>query len=165
MESIGLLLLILFSGGALIALFLILDVFFPNRIRLAKQAIDTLPARSFLLGLVNLLFAAALFFVLFVLGENLHEAFFFPGLLILIVVAVGLIFGLSVIAQFVGERLFPEREALHQKAWGSGLLIAACLTPFVGWGVFLPFVAIFGLGTLIGSWFPPKIKEQIETES
>jgi hypothetical protein len=163
METIGLLLLIIFSGIALGALFLLLDVFFPKRTLLAKETVESMPSRSFLLGLVNFLFVAAIFIVLFVLGDNIHEAFYFPALLILVVVAAGLIFGLSVIAQFVGERLFPNKEALQQKVWGTGLLIAACLTPFVGWVVFFPCVAIFGLGTLIGSWFPPKNRDQPET--
>lgn len=164
METIGLLLLIILSGFTLIALFLLLDVFFPKRINLAKQTSEEFRSRSFFLGLVNIIFVAALFSVFFVLGENLHEAFFFPGLLILAALAAGLIFGLSVVAQYVGERIFSDQESLQQKTWGAGVLILACLTPFVGWFVFFPGVAIFGLGTLIGSWFPPKIRDQAELQ-
>lgn len=160
METIGQLLFILISGIALIALFLILDVFFPRRIKLAKQASENSSGRSFMLGLVNFIFAGAVFGALFVLGENLHEAFFFPGLLIAAILAAGIIFGLSAITHFVGERLFSDEDQMKQKIWGAGVLILACLTPFIGWFIFFPLVAIFGLGALIGSWFPPKLKTQ-----
>lgn len=158
MEIIGQLLFILLSGMALIALFLLLDVFFPRRINLAKQTSENSSGRSFMLGLVNFIFAFAVFGVFFVLGENLHEAFFFPGLLIAATLAAGIILGLSALSQFIGERLFSDEDQIKQKTWGAGVLILACLTPFVGWFVFFPLVAIYGLGALIGSWFPRKLR-------
>lgn len=171
METIGLFLLIILSGIALTALFLLLDVFFPKRIRLAQESAETFPRRSFLLGLVNFFFMAALIIAFIALGDSMiylgaiiSEVFYFPALLIIFILAIGIIFGLSVTAQIVGKRLFPDLAPIKQKAWGTGMLILACLTPFVGWFAFLPFVALFGLGSLIGSWFPPKVKEKLKRQ-
>ncbi len=169
METFGLLLLAVLSGFALTALFLLLDVFFPKRIELAKQSVTTIPRRSFLIGLVNFLFLAALVITLISLGDSAitrgavyQEVFNLPALVIMIVLAIGIILGLCTMTQFVGESLFPDLIPLKQKTWGAGLLILACLTPFVGWFGFLPFAGILGLGALIGSWFPPRVKAQPE---
>ncbi len=171
MESLGLLLVIILSGGALTTLFLLLDVFFPKRIRLAKQAAEAMPRRSFLIGLVNFLFLAALVIALIALGDSMiargaviQEVIHLPALLIIVILAIGIIFGLCVMTQVVGESLFPDLTPLKQKSWGAGLLILACLTPFVGWFGLLPFVGLLGLGSLIGSWFPPKVKQPPESK-
>ncbi len=161
METFGLIIMVVLGAISLIAFFLLLDVFFAPWIERIHQAAEQMTWRSFLLGLVNFLFFGAISVALLSLDDSPGWNFLaIPGLLIAIVVVIGLLFGLTAITQLVGVRLFPQQEALKQKFGGAGVLILACLAPFVGWFGLLPFVALVGLGALIGDWFPRQKKEQ-----
>ncbi|MBC8497322.1 MAG: hypothetical protein ISS57_06035 [Anaerolineales bacterium] len=165
METFSLILIVILGATTLIAFFLLMDVFFSRKIGRIQQVAEQMTGRSFLLGLVNFLFLGVICVALISVSENFGLRFLaIPTLLIALILAVGLLLGLSAITQLVGERLFPEHELLKQKTWGAGLLILGCLAPFVGWFGFLPFVALLGLGALIGDWFPRKGKEQPEPE-
>ncbi len=166
METFSLLLIAMLSGAALIALFLCLDIFFPQRIARTLQVAETSQGRSFLLGLVNFLFFGAIAVALIALGENYGIRFIaIPAVVIAIILAAGLTLGLAAVAQLVGGRLFPERTHLQRNAWGGGVLILACLTPYVGWFGLFPFAALLGLGALIGGWRHSTKQDQLETES
>jgi len=165
METFSLILIVILGATTLIAFFLLMDVFFSRKIGRIQQVAEQMTGRSFLLGLVNFLFLGVICVALISVSENFGLRFLaIPALLIALILAVGLLLGLSAITQLVGERLFPEHEPLKQKTWGAGLLILGCLAPFVGWFGFLPFVALLSLGALIGDWFPRKGKEQPEPE-
>ncbi len=165
METFSLLLIAIFGAGTLIAFFLLMDVFFSRKIQQIQHVAEQITGRSFLLGLVNFLFFGAICLALISLSDRTGLGFIaIPALLIAFVLVLGLLLGLSAITQLVGERVFPEFETLKQKTWGAGLLILACLAPFVGWFGFLPFVALLGLGALIGTWFPRRRKEQPTAE-
>ncbi len=161
METFSLILLVILGVVTLIALFLLMGVFFSRKIEHIQQVAEQTIGRSFLLGLVNFLFFGAICLALISLTDSTGIGIIaIPAVLIVLALSVGLLLGLSAITQLVGERLFPEYAPLKQKTWGAGLLILACLAPFVGWFGFLPFVALVGLGALIGSWFPRKSKNQ-----
>ncbi|MBC8505435.1 MAG: hypothetical protein ISR58_01200 [Anaerolineales bacterium] len=159
METFSLIIIVILGAITLTAFFLLMDVFFSRKIEQIQQVADQMTGRSFLLGLVNFLFFGAICVALMSLSENFGLWFLsIPALLIILVLVVGLLLGLSAITQLVGERVFPEFDPLKQKIWGASLLILACLAPFVGWFGFLPFVALLGLGALIGGWFPRRRK-------
>ena len=165
METFGLVLIVLLGAISLIAFCLLMDVFFSRKLGQIQKIAEQMTGRSLLLGLVNFLFFGAICVALLSLSENIGLWFLsIPALLIALILAVGLILGLSAITHLVGERLFPELEPLKQKTYGSGVLILACLAPFVGWFGFLPFVLLLGLGALIGGWFPRKRVNQPELE-
>ena len=165
-QIIELVLVVSFVSITSVALMAVLVALFPKWIRNGRQVADRMPGRSLLLGLVNLSFLAAVFVAFSGLAGSLSLNFLYlPALGVLVLGVVGGSFALVITAELVAERLFPSRTALD-RTWRGGLaVVLACMTPFVGWFVFFPFVAIFGLGTLIGSWFPPKTKEQPATES
>jgi hypothetical protein len=164
MEMINLLLLSLLSGLTLVALFLVIGVFFPKRFDFTRRAVQGSPGRSFWLGLVNFLFFGALAVAFFALGDNFGVNLLgLPGLLILVVLAVGITFGLSAAALIVGEQVFPHRDPLQRKLYGGGLLVLACLTPFLGWFGLFPYAGLLGLGAFIEGWFRQRAEAQPET--
>jgi hypothetical protein len=159
MEIIGALIIALATGICLIALFNVLAALFPTRIEHTRHAAETSMVRAFFLGLVNFLFLGALMLGFIALGENIHRVFFIPAIFFLGVVSVGVTLGLGGIVQMTGNRMFPEKSALHRTTWGTSALYLACLTPFIGWfGVFI-YIGLLGLGSFILSFFrkEPKI--------
>jgi hypothetical protein len=168
METFGLVIITILGAVTLIAFFVLMDVFFSQIITRIRQVSEQAAGRSFLLGLVNFLFFGAICVALLTVSERTGLGIIaIPAFLIAFVVAIGLLLGLSAITQLVGERLFPNYAPLQQKSLGAGSLILACLAPFVGWFGLLPFVALLGLGALIGGWLPPKTpksNEQSELE-
>jgi hypothetical protein len=165
MQTLSLIFVVILGGITLIAFFLLLDVFFPRKIADIRQVADQMTGRSFLLGLVNFIFFGAICLALISLSEHVGRGLIaVPALLIAFVLAVSLLLGLSAMTQLVGERVFPDHDPLRQKTYGAGLLILACLAPFVGWFGLLPYVALLGLGALIAGWFPPRTKDQPKLE-
>jgi hypothetical protein len=163
METFGLVIITILGAVTLVAFFVLMDVFFSRKILHIRQVTEQATGRSFLLGLVNFVFFGAICVALLTVSERTGLGFIaIPAFLIAFVVAIGLLLGLSAMTQLVGERLFPDHAPLQQKTWGAGSLILACLAPFVGWFGLLPFVALLGLGALIGSWFPPKTPKSNE---
>src|SRR5207302_9607774 len=101
---LGALALLAASAVCLVALFLVLELLFSRRVARTRRAAETMPARAFLLGLVNFLFLGALTLVAGGLGENRQ----LPPLqlisLLLLVLLLGLVtFGLSGMAQLTGD--------------------------------------------------------------
>jgi len=153
-QGLGLLILTLLSSLCLAALFVVLSVFFPRRVEITQQIAESMPARSFLLGLVNFLFFGALVVVFIALNENLGtELFQYPALVIMVALSAAQTFGLAGVVQLVGARLTPEGSPLRRTIWGAAALILACLTPFVGWFGMLPYAGLLGLGAFIIGYF------------
>jgi hypothetical protein len=154
MQIIALILLIAGIGLSLVAFFTVLGFFFPGRIARTRTMAESMMRRSFLVGLVNFAFFIAIALALIALGDSLHSDI--PnviGLILLIPLGVGLVFGLAGMVQFVGEKLKPQASELARTAWGTVGLGLACGLPFVGWFGLLPFVGCLGLGALIISLF------------
>jgi predicted permease len=164
METFGQILVVLLASLALVAFFSVLSALFPARIARTRLLAETMAPRSFLIGAVNGVLVAAIAAALFALAEQSAQLLALPGLLLLILLGIGLVFGLSATAQIVGARIFPEHEARRQVAQGSAVLILACLTPFVGWFGLLVYAGLLGLGAFISSFFarPPEAVTQAE---
>ncbi len=63
--------------------------------------------------------------------------------------AAGLTLGLAAMSSLVGERLVPQRGPISQAVIGAAAIVLAGLTPFLGWFLFFPYIALVGLGGLV----------------
>jgi hypothetical protein len=158
----GALLMVLFGIPGLISLLTLLTVLFPRVVRAAQRAAAAAPGRSFLLGVVNLLFLSVLTLVLSAAGERggagrgLLQILAIPPAVVL---GSGLLLGLAALSALIGERIATHRGPVAQAVLGSASMLLACLTPFVGWLLFFPYVALLGLGGLVIGLFskPPAV--------
>ena len=149
-----LILFVIFVSICLAALFAMLDIFFSNRLRKVEHLAQAAPGRSFLIGLVNLIFFGAIVGVLIALTRNSQvPALAVIGVIILVVLAIVLVFGLAGVSHLVGERLAPQSHGVLRVAWGAIPLTLACALPFVGWFGFFPFVSLLGFGAFVLSLF------------
>ncbi len=141
----------------LAAYFLVANALFPQRILKTKAVIQSMPARSFGLGLVNFVFFAVIAVVLLSIAENtgaiLKGILTIPVLIILAFLAVVLSFGLAGISNLIGERIFSDISSWKQMLWGTVCLSLACALPFVGWFLLLPYVGFVGIGAVILGFF------------
>ncbi|GMR09826.1 MAG: hypothetical protein BMS9Abin28_0646 [Anaerolineae bacterium] len=144
-EALTLLILAPLVTLTLVALFVAMGVLFPRQITDVKSTGSTMPGRSFLLGLINVLFLSVIVAALSNGGEFLQLL----ALLIFAVLVGGLAFGLAGMAPLIGERLLPESSGIRQAAWGAAIMVVASLTPFVGWFLLFPYLSFRGLGAFI----------------
>lgn len=153
-QIIELVLVVSFVCITSVALMAVLGALFPKWIRNGRQVADRMPGRSLLLGLVNLSFLAAVFVAFSGLAGSLSLNFLYlPALGVLALGVVGGSFALVITAELVAERLFPGRSALD-RTWRGGLaVVLACMTPFVGWFVLLPYMVMLGFGAFIIGFF------------
>ena len=151
------LIILLLLSASLAAYFLVIGVFFPNRVTKAQRLINQMPGRSFGVGLVNFLFFGVLAIVLFSVAENtnglVRGILTFPALIIIGFLAFLLSLGLAGTVNEVGARLFADQAHWRQTAWGSAILTFACALPFVGWFLLLPFVVFKAIGATILGFF------------
>jgi hypothetical protein len=156
----GTLLVVLFGTPCSIALLTLLTVLFPRVVRGAQRAAAATPGRSFLLGVVNLLFLGVLTMVFAAAGERggagraIFQILAIPPAVAL---GSGLLLGLAAISALIGERIASHRGAIAQAILGSASMLLASLTPLLGWLLFFPYVALLGLGGLVIGLFskPP----------
>lgn len=141
----------------LAAYFLVAHALFPQRIVKTKAIIQSMPARSFGIGLVNFVFFAVIAMVLLSVAENtgpfVRGILIIPAVIILAFLAIVLSFGLTGMANFIGERIFPDVSTWKQTLWGTVSLSLACALPFVGWFLLLPYVGFVGIGAVILGFF------------
>jgi hypothetical protein len=139
------------------AYFLVVNALFASRIAHTRSIAQSMPGRSFGIGLVNFVFFAVIALVLFSLAENtvpfVRSVLTIPGLIILGVLAVALSLGLAGMSNLIGERLFPDLPSWKQTLWGTICLSLACALPFVGWFLLLPYVGSIGIGAVILGFF------------
>jgi hypothetical protein len=109
---------------------------FAKRSAVARRGIGL----SFLLGLIP---AAGFIFMLFLTGRRLGPI---PGAILSGVLIVWGLNGMAGIASLVGERLWPAGEPWKQTRNGGLVVICCALMPIVGWFLFLPLLAVIGLG-------------------
>jgi hypothetical protein len=144
-EAVALLILAPVLTAALVALFVVMGALFPQQIASVKSTGSAMPGRSFLLGLINVLFLSVIAAALSG-GGDLGQ---FLALMLFVVLLVGLAFGLAGLAPLVGERLLPDSGATRQAAWGATLMVVASLTPFIGWFLLFPYLSFRGMGAFI----------------
>ena len=166
LETLGMLLLVVLAIAGLIALFLVMGVLFPRRVDLVLQAADQMPGKAFLLGLINTLFVAALCVGIMALAEAAGlEPLALLAVLFLILYAIGLVLGLTGMAQLVGARLSPTWSSNRRHIAGALALILGCLTPYVGWFGLFVYVSLLGVGGVILSFFRKDRPAEPETAS
>jgi len=144
-----LLAVVVFCSGCLIALQIVLHVLFPQHLQRSSRTAAQSPGRSFLIGAVNVLFFGALALAMMSGGVPLLQAI---GVGIAALVVVGLAVGLGGMVQLTGERLLPGSSPLRRTAWSALIVVAACLTPYVGWLLLFPSMVFRGVGGWILGW-------------
>jgi len=151
MGQIGLFLLLAAVTGITVSmLFVGLAAFFGAYLGGVERAAGERPGRAFLLGLINAAFLFAVGFLLVTWaqasGAPLLGAL---GVVVWLVLIVGVIFGLGGMVQLARARLYPKADGWRPTAVAGGILFLACLTPYVGWFGFLPYLVLYGLGGVI----------------
>ena len=141
----------------LAAYFLVLNALFTQRITKAVSNVQSMPARSFGIGLVNFLFFFVIAAVLLSVAENagpfIRGILTIPALIILAFLTIVLSLGLVGMSSLIGERIFPDFSGWKQIFWGTVCLSLACALPFVGWFLLLPYVGFVGIGAVIVGFF------------
>lgn len=139
---------------SLVAFFAVVAALFPHRVSQTEAVINGMPGRSFVVGLVNLIFFGAVMLVFFSLAGRFNGAGLRAlGGLFLIVLSIGVSFGLAGVVQVLGARIKDGAIGLTRTAWGTVLLALGCGLPFIGWFGLLPYAASLGLGGFILSFF------------
>jgi len=167
-QILSLVLLVILLIVSLVAFFSVFELFFNRRIERTREFVETALWRSFLIGLVNFAFFTAVALALFVLGDKLggKQILGLLGLVVLLPLVIGLVFGLAGMVRLVGEKFAPESSrSIFRTAWGAVMLALACGLPFVGWFGLLPFVGLVGLGGFILSLFNHESKTITTSEA
>lgn len=148
--GLGVFLLLLVSCACLAVLLTLLHLLFPAVVtRSAEYAADQ-HGRAVLLGFLNALLVLALAAVLAMIGERVgFSLFVILGGVLLLVLIVGLLLGLTGCALLIGRTLKPASAEQLQSLWGSGAVILAALTPYLGWFLFFPYILFRGLGGFV----------------
>lgn len=63
---------------------------------------------------------------------------------------IPLLIGLNAAVQLIGHRLDELSRPVFTHLRGGGLLLLACLVPFVGWPIFTPLLGWASIGAVIG---------------
>jgi len=146
----GVVLLVLASGSALIALFATVGLLFPRPVEQTRDLLSASFGRSFLLGLVNFLFVGAVTALLARLGQGaggvLAAALLLIALLLALALTVFLVLGLTALTSLLGERIGEGTSPFRRHLRGGLLLVLASLTPYLGWFVFAPLALLTGFG-------------------
>lgn len=160
MEMLGLVLFVLVGGVSLISMLAALHLLLPTAVERARLKLAGSLSKAFLLGLVYLLFFGALGFILFWLGRQvgslLAGILAFLALLIAVALEISALNGLAALASLLGERIGEAKNPFLSDLRGGLLLVLACLTPYIGWYIFTPFVLCVGLGASVLALFQRK---------
>lgn len=148
-EPWALLALVLVCSACVVALLVVLHGLFPQHIQRSSRTAADSAGRSFLIGAVNVLFFGALALALLSGGVPFVQAL---GLVAAGLVVVGIAIGLGGMVHLAGERILPSAPPLRRTVWAAVILVAACLTPYVGWFLLLPYLAFRGVGGWILGW-------------
>jgi hypothetical protein len=169
MELLGLILLILVGGVTLISMFAAIHLLLPGPVEKASLNLENHFRKAFLVGLVNLLFLVLL--MLGVIWAANAIGGFVAGPLTLVVALIAILLvvftlnGLVALASLLGSRIGPTRSPLLSDLRGGLLLILACLTPYIGWFVFTPFVLCLGLGASVLALFQKERAVPVEEKT
>ncbi len=144
-EGLQLIIIVLFSGGTLAALLVLLPALLPRRVARAQQIAQNSPGRAFVIGLVNFLFFGVLI-AIFAQGGDIGGLI--AGTILLALLAVTAV-GLAAINQIVQGRLYPNNSGVKSGLKTAVLLIAAGLVPLLGWFVLTPILLLISLGAAI----------------
>ena len=142
--------LAIISAVCLIALFMTLHAFFTRILERTRSVAAERASRSFLTGLVNTLFLAAVSVALAALGQSSGIALIFVlAFLIGLMLLLGILFGITAMVLLLKERLFPGQLGNRPFALAGVTATLACLTPYVGWFGLFPYMGFRGLGAFV----------------
>lgn len=148
------------------AVLILTTVLMPCYVRRAQGVMRKWPGRSFLLGLVNLVF----FFAIALLANvNFAPIKLIGGLSLLIIMPFLLAIGLLIAAAVAGDQLWQQIASkpaalIGAVVLGIPLLGLTLLAPILGWIAFLAVVCT-GLGASIIALFQRKqaqVKDRVE---
>lgn len=137
------------------AFFAVLNVLFGNLVDKAAVAAGAMPGRSFLAGLINIIFLGIIALGFITLSRAIEFDFLqIPSLIVAIFLIVCMVLGLAGMSKLIGARLAPSASENFQVALGGLAMTFASLTPYVGWFGLLPYLILRGVGGLIIGVFP-----------
>lgn len=161
MDLVRLAALLLYGSLALGAFFLVLVALFPGRIGRTQSIVEGMPGRSFVVGLVNLIFGIAVVLALLALAQWTRlQILGVPALGVVALVVVAVAFGLGGLVQMIGARLLPDGSGPRRTIAATLALGWACTLPFVGWFGLLPLAAAIGTGAFILTFFTQPSRPQ-----
>jgi amino acid permease len=139
----------------------------PAPVEKARLKLDIALGKSFLLGLVNMMFFSAIAALLvwltqltrsqsFGIAPFLAAVMAVLALAILVTTVVFALNGVVAMASLFGSRLDKTKSPFMSDLYGGLLLVLACLTPYIGWYLFTPVVISMGLGASILALFQKK---------
>ena len=137
-------------GATVVALFAVMGVLFRSWVERIHELAETQARRSLLVGLVNVVSLTALTLALARIGQNADLGILSViNILLLAAAAIAIIFGLAGMVRLVGAHLIPAASQTRQAVWGGAAIVLACLTPYVGWFLLFPYIAMRGLGAVV----------------
>ncbi len=150
-DLVGLIVLVLLGSSSLLVL---LGALLPGYVERTRSTMRMHPGRSFLLGLVNVIFFLAVAWLLNVPFAPLQ---LLGGLSFLLVLPALLVLGLLVAGSLVGEQVWGHFASqpgrlLISLLIGNAVLLLTLLVPIVGWLLFLA-VVLTGIGAAITALF------------
>ncbi len=138
-------------GLCLAAFFITIEALFGELVEGITRSAEEKPGRAFWVGLANTVFLIAIAIGLMSLAETslwgLVPAV--PGFCVGIFVAVGIVFGLTGMVRLIAGLVFPGKEGWKRQASGAGVVILACLVPYIGWFGLFPYLGLRGFGAFI----------------
>jgi hypothetical protein len=156
---------ILFGGMTIIALLATIHLFLPKQEMRARLKLETSPRRSFLVGIINLVFWFVVLVIWFVWTQNnggLDVMAYLIGSALVALLLIGIIIpgvpGLVALAGLTGARWNASASPLGQNLSGGLLLVLACLTPYVGWFILTPALLSTAIGAGLLTFFQQKPK-------
>ena len=144
-EGLQLIIIILFSGGTLAALLVLLPALLPGRVARAQQVAQNSPGRAFVIGLVNFLFFGVL---VLIFSQGAELGGLIAGTILLALMMVTAV-GLAGINQILQGRLYPNDSGVKVGLKTAVLLLASGLLPLLGWLVLTPVLLLISLGAAI----------------
>lgn len=149
-QGVGVLLLAIVVAFGVISVFILMELYFRRWVHRIADLAGQSAGRSVLLGFVNTLFVSALALGSWALTESSGVAILGAfGLILALLLALGLIFGLAGMVALTAERLFPEGVGWKPLAGAAAFMLLGCITPYIGWFGLLPYLAFRGLGAFI----------------
>lgn len=151
MNEPNLFILVVLIGFSIAAFFIVLEALFGDLVEGITRSVEGKPGKAFWVGLVNTVFLIAIALGMIRLAEIsvFGIVLAVPGFVVGIFIAAGIVFGLTGMVRLITGRVFPGNEGWKSSASGAGVLILACLVPYIGWFGLFPYLCLRGFGAFI----------------
>lgn len=151
MNEPNLFILVVLIGFSIAAFFIVLEALFGDLVEGITRSVEGKPGKAFWVGLVNTVFLIAIALGMIRLAEIsvFGIVLAVPGFVVGIFIAAGMVFGLTGMVRLITGRVFPGNEGWQSSASGAGVLILACLVPYIGWFGLFPYLCLRGFGAFI----------------